>query len=158
MQRPTKSHASIPAIGEGKRGVEGHIGYLLRQAHSAHRISMEKALAETGMTLPQFSVLTMLAAYPGASGATLARLSLLTPQTMSVIIANLEKAGFVSRHAHPTHGRIQEIEITVEGKKLLAKCKTAVASAEAALLENLTPAEEKVVRRWLVDIAMRSGS
>ena len=58
---------------------------------------MEQALAGTGsgMTLPQFSVLTMLAAYPGASGAALARLellTLLTPQTMSVIVANLEKA------------------------------------------------------------------
>jgi DNA-binding MarR family transcriptional regulator len=51
-----------------------------------------------GVTLPQFSVLTMLAAYPDASGAELARLSLLTPQTMSVIIGNLERAEIVLEH------------------------------------------------------------
>lgn len=155
MKKQRKMRA-IPAIGEGKRGVHGHIGYLLRQAHSAHRIRMEKALVESGATLPQFSVLTMLAAYPRTSGAMLARLALLTPQTMSVIVANLEKAGLVSRHAHPDHGRIQMIEITAEGKKMLARCKAAVAPVEAALLEGLSPAEEQVVRDWLVDVAIGS--
>jgi DNA-binding MarR family transcriptional regulator len=153
MQKP-KRNLKMPAIGEGKRGVEGHIGYLLRQAHSAHRIRMEKTLAHLGVTLPQFSVLTMLAAYPGASGAMLARLSLLTPQTMSVIVANLEKAGLVSRHAHPEHGRIQIIEINAAGKKLLARCKAVVATAEEALLEGLTRTDEAAVRRWLVQVAI----
>jgi len=54
---------------------------------------MARALAAQGMTLPQFSVLTMLQAYPGASGAELARLSLLTAQTMNVIVGNLERDG-----------------------------------------------------------------
>jgi DNA-binding MarR family transcriptional regulator len=148
-----KPHTNIPAIGEGKRGEKGHIGYLLRQAHAAHRIRMEHALADTGMTLPQFSVLTMLAAYPGASGAALARLSLLTPQTMSVIVANLEKAGLVSRRAHPEHGRIRIIEITDAGHALLKRCKAAVASAEKALMTGLDASEERIVRRWLVEVA-----
>ena len=155
MKRSTKKDDGIPAIGEGKRGVDGHIGYLLRQAHSAHRIRMEGALAatSTGMTLPQFSVLTMLAAYPGASGAALARLSLLTPQTMSVIVANLAKATLVVRSAHPGHGRIQSIDLTLEGRRVLARCKRAVAGVEATLLAGLADSEAAVVRRWLVNVA-----
>jgi DNA-binding MarR family transcriptional regulator len=145
--------ASIPAIGEGKRGESGHIGYLLRQAHAAHRIRMERALQDMGLTLPQFSVLTMLAAYPGASGAELARLSLLTPQTMSVIVTNLERAGTVSRRAHEAHGRIQIIEITELGQELLARCKEAAKAAEAALLAGVPQADESAVRRWLVQVA-----
>jgi DNA-binding MarR family transcriptional regulator len=35
--------------------------------------------------------LTMLAAYPGHSNADLARVAVLTPQTMSLIVANLER-------------------------------------------------------------------
>jgi DNA-binding MarR family transcriptional regulator len=156
MQTSKRKDPAIPPIGEGKRGVDGHIGYLLRQAHSAHRIRMEQALAGTGsgMTLPQFSVLTMLAAYPGASGAALARLALLTPQTMSVIVANLEKAGCIARHAHPEHGRIQNIDLTPEGKDVLARCKRAVASVEGALLAGLSAEQEAAVREWLVKIAM----
>lgn len=147
----------IPAVGEGKRGVDGHLGYLLRQAHAAHRIRMEKALAELDVTLPQFSVLTMLAAYPGASGADLARLSLLTPQTMSVIVHNLERAGAVSRHPHPVHGRIQVIELTDMGRQLLDACRARVQPVEAAMDSGLDEAGRRGVRAWLVRLAQGDG-
>ena len=115
---------------------------------------MARALAAQGMTLPQFSVLTMLQAYPGASGAELARLSLLTAQTMNVIVGNLERDGRVFRRPDPAHGRIQLIEPTPAGKALLAKCKAAVQQVEAALLANVTPEAEQVRRHWLVQVAM----
>lgn len=153
MRKSRVDDTSIPEIGEGKRGEAGHIGYLLRQAHAAHKIRMERALQDMGLTLPQFSVLTMLAAYPRASGAELARLSLLTPQTMSVIVGNLERAEMVSRRPHEVHGRIQIIEITDAGRELLARCKAAVRSVETALLSGVTQADEMAVRRWLVQIA-----
>lgn len=114
---------------------------------------MERALLEMGLTLPQFSVLTMLAAYPGASSADLAKLSLLTPQTMSVIVGNLERAGAVSRRPHQAHGRIQIIEITKVGLALLGRCRSATQAAEKALLAHVTGGDEKAVRRWLVQIA-----
>lgn len=145
--------ATIPAVGEGKRGEQGHIGYLLRQAHAAHRIRMEQALAPLGLTLPQFSVLTMLGAYPGISGADLARLSLLTPQTMSVIVSNLERAGFLSRKPHAQHGRIQVIELTDAGRQQLAHSKEVVRQVEEALLKNVAVEDESIIRRWLVAVA-----
>ena len=75
LQRP-------PPPGEGKRGEQGYLAYLLRQAQAATRLAMERALAELGVTSPQFVVLTMLRAYPGLSGADLARVAMLTPQTI----------------------------------------------------------------------------
>lgn len=59
----------IPQVGEGKRGENGYLGYLLRQAAGAYRHRMERVLADLRVTPPQFSVLTMLAAYPGISNA-----------------------------------------------------------------------------------------
>jgi len=156
MQKKKVTRLEIPSVGEGKRGVEGHIGYLLRQAHNTHRIRMEKVLAEMGITLPQFSVMTMLEAYPGISGAELARLSLLTPQTMSVIVRNLEKTGWITRRPHAEHGRIQIIEITEPGRKLLHECKQAAEAAEEVLLRRITPEDELIVRRWLVAVAQGS--
>jgi len=154
--RKTRLHSTfIPAIGEGKRGEDGHIGYLLRQAHAAHRIRMEKTLQDMGVTLPQFSVLTMLAAYPDASGAELARLSLLTPQTMSVIIGNLERAEIVSRSPHAEHGRIQIIQMTPAGRRLLTRCKAAVSATEKELLADVCAEDETVIRQWLVAVAKR---
>jgi hypothetical protein len=82
-----------PPPGEGKRGERGYLAYLLRQAQAATRLRMERALADLGVTPPQFIVLTMLKSYPGLSGADVARVALLTPQTVGVIIANLERQG-----------------------------------------------------------------
>jgi DNA-binding MarR family transcriptional regulator len=153
MRKLETHHTKIPEIGEGMRGEAGHIGYLLRQAHSVHRIRMERSLHDVGITLPQFSVLTMLAAYPGASGADLARLSLLTPQTMSVIVGNLQRTGLISRRPHEQHGRVLIIEITEEGLQLLARCKLAAQQAETALLKNVSVADEVAIRRWLTEVA-----
>jgi DNA-binding MarR family transcriptional regulator len=148
---------AVPRLGEGKRGEEGYFGYLLRQAGGAYRLRMERALADLAVTPPQFAVLTMLAAYPGLSGADLARLALLTPQTVSVIVGNLEKAGSVVRQPHPVHGRIQTLEVTESGKALLAQCRERVQHLEAQLAAGLSPDEEQLIRRWLVAVATEGG-
>lgn len=153
MKRQKKTSGDIPAVGEGKRGERGHIGYLLRQAHTAHRQAMERALSTFGLTPPQFSVLTMLVAYPGASGADIARLSMLTPQTVSVIVANLERMGAIARTPHAVHGRVLQIEITPAGDNLLAQCRSSVEAVDRALLAGLPSDERQVVRRWLAWIA-----
>tara|TARA_A100001391_G_scaffold142420_2_gene100199 strand:+ start:3341 stop:3808 length:468 start_codon:yes stop_codon:yes gene_type:complete len=149
--RKTSPH--VPDIGEGKRGEQGYLGYLLRQASAAHRLRMERALADKEITLPQFLTLTMLEAYPGISNADLARLAMLTPQTVSVIINNLERAGLVRRQPHPVHGRIQRIKASESGRRLLKQCRAKVNKVEQALMKGLGAEEEKVVRRWLVAIA-----
>ena len=143
----------LPEPGEGKRGEQGRLGYLLRQAAGAHRLRMERALADLGVTPPQFSVLTILAAYPGYSNADIARVTLLTPQTTSVIINNLERMGAIARTPHAVHGRIQQIELSNSGRALLANCRTRVHALDRELAANLSPAEERAIRRWLVNAA-----
>lgn len=148
---------AIPALGQGKRGEEGYLGYLLRQASAAHRLRMERAMADMGVTLPQFLVLTMIRAYPGVSNADLARLALLTPQTVSVIVANLERSGAITRRPHAVHGRIQHIDVTPEGLALLDACRKRSGGIEHELLEGFRPQEEQIVRRWLVHVALLGG-
>ena len=140
---------SIPLPGVGRRGPEGYLGYLIRQASVAVRAAMEKALADLEVTPPQFSVLTMIAAYPGISGADLARLTFLTPQTINVIVGNLEKAGTIEKSAHAGHGRILQITATTAGRALLKRCRTRVAKVEQRLVGLAGREEERVVRRWL---------
>jgi DNA-binding MarR family transcriptional regulator len=152
MRKPPFSRA--PELGEGKRGKEGYLGYLLRQAGVAHRGRMERALAALDVTPPQFVVLTMVANYPGLSNADLARLSLLTPQTMSVIVGNLLRTGALARRPHAVHGRIQHLEVTEAGKSLLARCREPVRTIETQLVAGLSPQEEQTIRKWLVAIAV----
>lgn len=143
---------TIPAPGEGKRGPEGYLGYLVRQAYAAVRAAMEKALADLDLTPPQFAVLTMIVAYPGVSGADLARLTFLTPQTINVIVRNLVRAGLVEKTAHAVHGRILRLGATPKGEVLLKRCRLRVQEVEGRIASLLGREEEKVVRRWLAAV------
>ena len=144
--------ATPPRPGEGKRGVDGHLAYLLRQANASVRLTLERSLAELDVTLPQFLVLTMLKAYPGLSGADLARVALLTPQTVGLITRNLERLGAIAKQPHPTHGRVLQFTLTPKGSGLLAACRKRADSIEGRLAVGLAPGEEVVVRRWLVGL------
>jgi DNA-binding MarR family transcriptional regulator len=149
-----ESMIAIPSVGQGKRGERGHLGYLLRQAAASFRLRLGRDLADLAVTSPQFVVMTMIGAYPGLSNADLARLGMLTPQTVSVIIANLLRADIVTRRQHAVHGRIQQLELTASGKALLAKCRAPAESLEKQLAAGLSPREEELIRRWLVGVAL----
>ena len=142
-----------PPPGQGKRGEQGYLSYLLRQAQAAARLSLERALAEPGVTPPQFVVLTMLKAYPGLSGADLARVALLTPQTVGVIIRNLERSGAIRKTPHPVHGRVLQWTLTRRGGTLLDKCRRPVMALERRLMAVLSAKAQATVRRWLSKIA-----
>jgi DNA-binding MarR family transcriptional regulator len=142
-----------PLPGQGKRGEGGYLGYLLRQAQAAARLTLERALDEFGVTVPQFVVLTMLKAYPGLSGADLARVALLTPQTVGVIIRNLERDRAIRKTPHPVHGRVLQWSLTPRGLNLLEKCRRQALALERRLSAGLSGAAEATVRRWLAKIA-----
>jgi DNA-binding MarR family transcriptional regulator len=142
-----------PPPGSGKRGEDGHIAYLLRQAHAATRLTLERALADLGVTPPQFAVLTMLNAYPGLSGADVARVALLTPQTVGVIIGNLERDGAIRKTPHPVHGRVLQWTLTRRGLGLLEQCRRRVTTVERRLVTGLSAQAEVTIRRWLSRIA-----
>ena len=142
-----------PPPGQGKRGEQGYLAYLLRQAQAAARLTLERALADLGVTPPQFVVLTMLKAYPGLSGADLARVALLTPQTVGVIIRNLERDGAIRKTPHPVHGRLLQWTLTRRGLTLLDKCRRRAMALERRLTADLSAAGQITVRRWLSNIA-----
>jgi DNA-binding MarR family transcriptional regulator len=144
----------VPPPGRGKRGEAGYVGYLLRQAAAASRLTLERALAGLGATPPQFVVLTMLKAYPGLSGAELARVALLTPQTVGVIVRNLERDGAIRKTPHPVHGRVLQWTLTRRGLTLLEKCRRHAMALERRLAAGLNRRDKRAVRRWLANIAL----
>jgi DNA-binding MarR family transcriptional regulator len=150
---PSGVSRKIPSVGDAKRGTQGHIGYLLRQASGAMRLGLDAGLARTGLTTPQFLILNLLDAYPGASGADLARIAQLTPQTVNLIVRKLERDQLIERTDHETHGRVMRIALTSTGQKSLERCKRIADKAEQQLLDLLDPSTEVLVRGWLVNVA-----
>ena len=143
----------FPGPGEGKRGRDGYLSYLLRQASAAARLALERSLADLGVTPPQFLALTMINAYPGLSGADLARLIFLTPQTVGVIIGNLERFDAIAKTKHPTHGRALQWALTTKGRKLLSAGRARAHAMEARMTALLPKKAEPAVRDWLAKLA-----
>jgi DNA-binding MarR family transcriptional regulator len=156
MAKRTSSRV-VPVVGAGKRGPDGHIGYLLRQAQAAVRLAHDVALTEAGLTTPQFLVLNLLDAYPGASGAELARTAQLTPQTMNLIVRKLERERLIARDEHETHGRVLRLTLTALGTSRLRQAKMVSDKIERRILALADADTERKLRRWLVDIAVMLG-
>jgi DNA-binding MarR family transcriptional regulator len=148
----------IPKPGEGRRGIDGYLTYLLRQANAAVRITIDRSLAEFRITLPQYSALTMLRSYGEISSADLARLTLLTPQTIAAIVANLEQRGLVARSPDPVHGRVLRLKITKPGVVLVSRCRARTDKLEERLLGFLAASDRVAVRNWLVRVSTELGS
>ena len=146
---------SVPLIGQGYRGIEGHSSYLLRQAWQVLSGAMEVALRPHGLTGPQYGVLSVLRHHPGASGADLARAINTTPQAMNGVLATLERESLIERQQHPTHGRILQATLTDEGQRRLEAADPAIQGLRRAIERDFTPDDIATVKAWLVATAQR---
>ena len=147
---------SIPIIGERYRGVEGHSGYLLKQAWQSFHNAMDAALRPHGISASQYVVLSVLVRDPGSSGADLARACNTTPQTINGVLATLERESLIERHPHPIHGRILQVELTDEGERRVGAAAAEVRALEQSIEAGFTASEIAIVKRWLVESALRT--
>lgn len=129
------------------------IGFALKLAQQALRTRLDSGLREIGLTTPQYAVLAFLKNEAGASNATLARRAFVTPQTMQAILVALERAGFISRTAHPEHGRVQKTELTASGRSALQAASAIVAEAESHLRDASAPLDPQAVAALLLRLA-----
>jgi DNA-binding MarR family transcriptional regulator len=136
-------------------GENGDIAALLRQAASAQRLAEERLLADLGITPPQLAALALIGAAPGLLAADLARKARLTPQTVSLIVANLRRAGLAREEgaAVSSASRARPLILTPDGEKILRKGRERTEAASARLIEGMRPKREKALRRWLAAIA-----
>jgi DNA-binding MarR family transcriptional regulator len=146
---------SAPRIGERYRGVEGHSGYLLRQAWQGFSGAMDAALRAHGLTGAQYAVLSVLARDPGMSGAELARACNTTAQAMNGVLATMARGGLIERRPHPTHGRILQARLTARGRAALDAATPSVRALEAAIEDGLSADQLVAVKAWLVAAAQR---
>ena len=140
-------------VGEGFRGPNGRVGYLLRQAHQAFRVAAHAELAELGLTLAQYSVLSVADAEPGLSGAELGRESMLTPQTTNEIVALLVKAGLLQRRPDQHDRRLRRMVVTAAGHELVTRARPVVHAVERRMTASLDKTDLAHLRRWLSDCA-----
>lgn len=101
------------------------------------------------LTVPQYAALFALSSNPGISSAALARLCLVTPQAMTVVLKNLVELGYVSRSIHPIHGHVVETYMTPEGKQALTVADAAAVTIERRIASAFTEEEQETFRDLL---------
>ena len=134
-------------------GAQTEIDDLLRRAAATQRLAMERALAAVKVTPAQYAVLRIIVETPGLGNAEIARIERLTPQTTSVVIANLERKRAVARRAHETHGRIRRAQATEAGLRLLGECRERLRGAYRRLGAAMPEGGETSVKTWLRRLA-----
>jgi DNA-binding MarR family transcriptional regulator len=137
--------------------MDDRIGYMLKRVHAVLRGRMDEVLGPSGLTAPQYAVLSALERQPGISNAELARRAFVTPQTMVRIVGNLEAMGLVSRQAHPSHGRVRPVSLTRKGSTLVATCHAGVAGLEQRMLLDLGAEQRRELLDLLVKCAVALG-
>lgn len=133
----------------GRIDLDTSLGYLLKEAASALRTSMEAVLRPLGMTMTHYSCLELLAQRPGLSNSELARGAFVTRQSMNVLLQALERDGFVTRPAEAPVGKALPTRLTDRGQRRLADASSAVRAVEVRMTSGMTDDEQAVALRVL---------
>lgn len=102
------------------RRPEDQIGYLL--VRLAHRLSRRWThdLAAHRLTARQHGVLAALAAQPDITAGALARVVMITPQSMGELLSGLQERGLVHRQPPAGRGHPARLHLTDDGRLVLA--------------------------------------
>jgi DNA-binding MarR family transcriptional regulator len=137
--------------------VAPRVSYLVGRLDRLLRRRLGDALSVHGLSLPEYTTLSVLSARSGLSNAQLARRSLITPQAANEVLSRLEGRKLLRRVADPDHGRIRPAELTAAGRRLLAKADAAVDLVEREMLARLAGSERKALRDALASAVRGLG-
>ncbi|MFI9646570.1 MarR family winged helix-turn-helix transcriptional regulator [Streptomyces sp. NPDC052040] len=137
----TTKHAQDPRAAV-TAAVGDRLGNTIKRAEQALIARKTQVLRQFDLTVPQYSVLLLLSLFPGGmSAAQLARESMVTPQTMSTVLANLEKHGLMEREPSPLHQKVIVNKLTRAGRAVLKKADKEAVRVEDGLRAEFTPKE-----------------
>ena len=115
------------------------VSYLVGRLDRLLRSRLGEALEPHGLTLGEYTTLSVLAGRGGLSNAQLARRALITPQAMNEVLARLEARRLVRRPS--MEGRARPAELTAAGRRKLQGADSSVDEVEASMLAELSSAD-----------------
>jgi MarR family transcriptional regulator, lower aerobic nicotinate degradation pathway regulator len=117
----------------------------------AQRLVAER-LAEDGMRRHHFTVLVALDEHGPSSQADLGRRLWMDRSDMVAVLNDLEEGGLVERVPDERDRRRNVVSLTSTGADALRRLDARVEDAQAALLEPLSPDEQRQLRRLLTRV------
>jgi DNA-binding MarR family transcriptional regulator len=130
--------------------VSTSIGYALKRTAVALRAAMDAELRESGLSVPQYASLELLADRPGLTNAELARGVFVTRQATHQLLAGLRQTGLIEIRGA---GRKQRLVLTELGAERLADASHRVSLIEERMLTALTVEQRAVLYTSLAKCA-----
>lgn len=127
--------------------------YLLKNADLSVRTLAEPLLRGAGLTLAQYTFLSVLGSREDLSSAALARRMGMTPQSANEVILALAKEGLIERISDPRNARIQLIKVTRTGAERLRSGEVLMDHVERTLLDGLPDGAIEILRTALTTIS-----
>jgi DNA-binding MarR family transcriptional regulator len=127
------------------------VAMLLRRAQLRKQTACEAALAEVGVTLPQWGMLYAVATEPDSSTHALALFIGQSDQSAGAVVARLEQRGLIERR--PGVGKAILHRLTPDGDELVRRCNTIVENVMTQLLAGLSEQSRRALRTSLRSIA-----
>lgn len=128
--------------------LQERLGTFIKRAEQALMAEKQRVLKPLGLSVPQYAVLHALSVAP-LSGAQLARVCCVTPQSMASLLATLETKRLIERSPSDVHAQVLVAKLTRSGHALFRKADAAALEVEARLSEAYEPDEEKSLRELL---------
>jgi DNA-binding MarR family transcriptional regulator len=129
-------------------GLESRLGTFLKRGEQALMAEKARALKPFGLSVPQYAALLALSQAP-LSGAQLARICYVTPQSMASLLANLEAKELVERTPSDVHAQVLVAKLTRSGFATFRKANEAALAVEKRLSAAFTDDEEKTLRELM---------
>jgi DNA-binding MarR family transcriptional regulator len=118
---------------------------LIKAVLLGYRVKLDEELHPFGITTAQLKMLWMVEANPSESGAGVARLCSVTPQTGQATLAGMEANGWIRRRASEKSERVLVSELTARGRKVLARGKQLAEGLDRRLWKGIGERELAVL-------------
>lgn len=125
--------------------------YLVKELELSVRAHLDELMRPVGLTVLQYTALTVLERHGDISSAQLARNSFVTAQTMADMVVILEEQRLIERHRDPNDKRRLLIALTPEGRAILDDRRPHVAAIEKKMTGALSTSDTALLRRFLDD-------
>ncbi|WP_233809814.1 MarR family winged helix-turn-helix transcriptional regulator [Paraburkholderia sp. HP33-1] len=142
----TTSVSTARASARGRKTAAPRLTYLIGRLDRILRRELAAAIAPLGLTLSQFTALSVLEMRGEASNAQLAERSFITPQSANEVISVMVSRNWISREPDPNHGRIVVLRLTEEGRDVVRQGMKAVQAVEEQMLNGMDAASATATR------------
>jgi DNA-binding MarR family transcriptional regulator len=134
------------------------IGYFLRRLQDAYKRYFVTQGAAFDMTPKDVAALVIISANKGISPTQLGAAMAIDAAMTSLMLAALERRGFVKRSKSPSDGRARVVSLTKSGAATVAELRDAVPSIDRHFTDALTESERSQLLGMLARLwASRSG-